>query len=138
MKETIKENDSNSLNVVALITAYFGKVYFTFSVQTSITTTIMGLYPCFSLTACVCQGKGAATIQLSGCTDMVILITCMLLFLGNHPRNTATVNLQSTLHQKYRNVLQRLPDVMHEWLQVCEVFLLTFREPVSISPVEDT
>lgn len=75
---------------------------------------MMELFPLFSLTVCVCRGKGAATIQLSGCTDMVLLITCMLLFLGNHLRNTATLNLQSTLWQTYRNVLQLLPDVMHE------------------------
>lgn len=30
MKETIKENYSNVLNVVTLIIAYFGKVYFKF------------------------------------------------------------------------------------------------------------
>lgn len=69
---------------------------------------------------------------------MVLLITCTLLFLGNIPWNTATLNLLSTLSQKYQNVLQLLPDVMHERLGDCEVFLLTFSEPVFIFPVEDT
>lgn len=68
MRETIKEKHSSSLNVVAAMTAYFGKVSFKFSTQTFIKMTKMQLYPLFSLTVCVCRGKGAATIQLSGCS----------------------------------------------------------------------
>lgn len=39
-----------------------------FSAQTFIKMTKMQLYPLFSLTVCICRGKGAATIQLSGCS----------------------------------------------------------------------
>lgn len=90
-----RRQSKNPYGVQWRCTDDLGKVYFQCCVQTSFSRTIMELKPPFSLTGCICRGKSATTIQPSGCTDMVLLIACLLSFLGNRPRNTATLNLKA-------------------------------------------
>lgn len=111
------------------MTAYFGNISFKFSAQAFIKMTKMQL----------------RLSRKRGCNDPAQWLLTMCFYwslacfysLGTTPGAETILNLQSTLRQKYPNVLQRPPDVMHEWLRVCEVFLPTFREPVFIPPVED-
>lgn len=120
------------------MTAYFGNVSFKF------------FYPNLHKND---QNAALSTLLINslrlskkrGCNDPAQWLLMMCFYwslacfysLETTPGTETILNLQSTLRQKYPNVLQRPPDVMHEWLRVCEVFLPTFCEPVFIPPVED-
>lgn len=47
----------------------------------------------FSFRVCACRGKRFVTIPLLGQTAIVLLIAHPLLFVGNYPRNTASLSL---------------------------------------------